>query len=79
MKYKATKKFLKELGIENNYQFLTVDEYFALKRGESVECNPRPFLIENEYLVPAKGKSKMTDEPKEAPAQDEPAEEKEEE
>jgi len=49
MLYKATKKFL-ELGIENNYHFLTCEQYFDLRNGKEVECKPRPYLIEGGYV-----------------------------
>jgi hypothetical protein len=79
MLYRATKKFL-ELGVENNYQFLTCEEYFALRRGEAVECKPRPYLLEGGYVEPASKKRKgeaMSEEP-EVPVEEAPEEEKDE-
>ena len=53
MLYKATKKFL-ELGIENSYQFLTCEQYFDLRSGKQVDCNPRQYLIDGGYVVAVK-------------------------
>ena len=50
MKYKALKKF-NELGIENSYQGLETEVYFALQRGEVVDVKGMPaFLIDNNYV-----------------------------
>lgn len=50
MKYKATKKF-QELGIENSYQGLNTDDYFALRNGKIVELNQVPnHLLDGKYI-----------------------------
>lgn len=49
MLYKATKKFI-ELGIENNYHFLSCDDYFDLRAGKEVDCKPRQYLIDDGYV-----------------------------
>jgi hypothetical protein len=52
VKYKATEKF-KELGIENNYQFLTVEQYFNLLGGRITEIqlsNRNQYLIKDGYI-----------------------------
>jgi len=54
-KYKATETF-KDLGIENSYQGLNTDIFFALKRGESVEIKQPPdHLIEGDYIKKIRG------------------------
>jgi len=50
MKVKATEKF-QELGIENCYQRLDTEIYFALRRGEIVEIDKIPVhLTAGEYV-----------------------------
>ena len=52
-KYKATAKFKKELGIENNYQYLTSHIYYELLAGAEVELKlneHNQYLIEDDYL-----------------------------
>ena len=50
MKVKATEKF-KELGIEQCYQRLETEDYFALKRGEVIDI-PKvpPHLFAGKYV-----------------------------
>ena len=45
MKVKGAKKF-KELGIDNSYQGLDTEVYFALRRGEIVEIDKIPEHLE---------------------------------
>ena len=57
MLYKATKEF-QSLGIENNYQGLTCDDYYALRAGESVELGLVPAkLLEGGYIEKVGGKA----------------------
>jgi len=50
MLVKAKEKF-QELGIENNYQGLNTEDYFALRRGEIVELKEIPkHLLEGDYI-----------------------------
>jgi len=50
MQVKATDKF-QELGIENCYQRLDTEVYFALRRGEIVEIRKVPsHLIDGGYI-----------------------------
>ena len=50
MKIKATKKF-QELGIENSYQELNTEDYFALRNGKIVELNQAPnHLFNGKYI-----------------------------
>lgn len=58
MQYKATKKF-KELGIENSYQGLETEIYYALRNGKKVEIENAPkHLIDGEYIEKVKTKEK---------------------
>jgi len=57
MKYKATKQF-KELGIENDYQGLTVENYFALRRGEIIEIDNLPIKLKD-FVEEIKTKGKV--------------------
>ena len=50
MKVKATEKF-QELGIENSYQGLDTEDYFALRRGEVIELKEIPaHLMAGKYI-----------------------------
>jgi len=52
-KYKATAKFKKKLGIENNYQYLTPTIYYKLLAGTEVELKlneHNQYLVEDDYL-----------------------------
>ena len=50
MKVKATEKF-QELGIENCYQRLETEIYYALRRGEKIEIDKIPeHLIAGKYV-----------------------------
>ena len=58
MKVKGLKKF-KELGIDNCYQQLNTEDYFALRRGETFELEKVPqHLIDGEYVEIIKNKEK---------------------
>jgi len=60
MKVKGLKKF-KELGIDNCYQRLNTEDYFALRRGETIELEKVPqHLIDGEYVEIIKNKEKKS-------------------
>jgi len=47
----ATEKFKKELGIENNYQGLTTEDYYKLKAGQTIDLEDIPaHLIEGKFI-----------------------------
>lgn len=50
MKVKAKKSFM-DLHISNNYQGLHCDDYFALRRGETVDLDIVPEIIEKHVTV----------------------------
>ncbi|MFO8066847.1 MAG: hypothetical protein R6U11_04615 [Bacteroidales bacterium] len=57
-KYKPTKKF-KELGIQRDYQGLTVNQFNRLKEGKQVKLNSPPeHLIDGDYIKKVKTKKK---------------------
>lgn len=54
MKIKATRKFL-ELGIENSYQGLKTDDYYALRNGKTIELSQAPsHLLGGKYIEKVK-------------------------
>ena len=57
MKVKATEKFKKEAGIENNYQGLRTDQFYKLKAGGIIDLEDIPeHLIENKFIEKIKDK-----------------------
>lgn len=59
-KYQATESF-KELGIDNNYQGLETEQYFALMRGEAIELKHVPIhLIDGKFIQEVKQEFKDT-------------------
>ena len=57
MKVKATEKFKKEAGIENNYQGLRTDQFYKLKAGGIIDLEDIPeHLIENKFIEKIKAK-----------------------
>lgn len=55
MKIKPKASF-KKLDISDNYQGLSCEEFFALKRGEMIEIDKIPSLIKKHVEIVKKGK-----------------------
>lgn len=56
-KIRATEKFKKEAGIENNYQGLRTDQYYKLKAGGIIDIENIPeHLIEKKFIEKIKDK-----------------------